>query len=93
MRNLTLDPSLRSWVDVPEGSNFPDQTLPFGVFWTKGMVPRIGVEIGDHVIDMATLSASASENDGEPFWLPSNGLRGLRVRFRGGHSSPLCQPP
>lgn len=47
---------MRSFIDVPEDSHFPIQNLPFGVF-TRSDVhgPRIGVAIGDNVLDLALL--------------------------------------
>jgi len=51
-------PLLKSWVDVPRGSDFPIQNLPFGVF-RKGDSPHTpGVAIGDFVIDLAYLHES-----------------------------------
>ncbi len=48
------NPELTSWVNVPEGSDFPIQNLPFGVFQTeKG--PHVGVAIGDQILDLAKL--------------------------------------
>jgi fumarylacetoacetase len=41
-----------SWVQVPAGSHFPVQNLPYGVFTRAGSEPRIGVRIGDHVLDL-----------------------------------------
>lgn len=29
------DPSLNSWIEVPAGSDFPIQNLPFGIFRTE----------------------------------------------------------
>lgn len=49
------DPKLRSWVDVPAGSDFPIQNLPFGVFRTEAQLPRVGVAIGDKVLDLKAL--------------------------------------
>jgi len=40
-----------SWVDVPTGSDFPLDNLPYGVF-DSGKGHRIGVAIGDHVFDL-----------------------------------------
>ena len=40
-----------SWVDVPNGSDFPLDNLPYGVF-DSGKGHRIGVAIGDHVLDL-----------------------------------------
>ncbi|GAA0632764.1 fumarylacetoacetase [Sporichthya brevicatena] len=48
-----LGVATRSWVPVPEGSDFPLQNLPFGVFSRPGAEPRCGVAIGDFVLDLA----------------------------------------
>ncbi|MBL7889876.1 MAG: fumarylacetoacetase [Bacteroidetes bacterium] len=50
------DPSLRSWVEVAAGSDFPIQNLPFGIFKTQSSSPRVGVAIGDQVLDLAILN-------------------------------------
>lgn len=50
------DPSLRSWVEIPEGSDFPIQNLPFGVFQTENERPRVGVAIGNHILDLKALA-------------------------------------
>jgi len=49
------DPKLRSWVDVPQGSDFPIQNLPFGIFKTPYLTPVAGVAIGDFVLDLVYL--------------------------------------
>ncbi|QWG23819.1 fumarylacetoacetase [Bradyrhizobium sediminis] len=50
------DPSLRSFIPVDPASDFPIQNLPYGVFSTKAApAPRVGVAIGDHVLDLAVL--------------------------------------
>lgn len=54
----TLDPTLTSWVPVEAGSDFPIQNLPYGVFTRPGIMPHLGVAIGDHVLDVAALQAS-----------------------------------
>jgi fumarylacetoacetase len=47
------DPKLRSFIDVDPASNFPIQNLPYGVFSSRnGLAPRVGVAIGDHVLDL-----------------------------------------
>lgn len=55
--NETHDPSLRSWIDAANDprSDFPIQNLPFGVFRVRGSEPRIGVAIGDQIVDLAAL--------------------------------------
>lgn len=52
----TTDPALRSFVPVAAVSHFPIQNLPYGVFRPRsGGEPRVGVAIGDHVLDLAAL--------------------------------------
>src|SRR3984957_12684738 len=48
----TNDPTLRSFIAVDPSSDFPIQNLPYGVFSARGLAPRIGVAIGDHVLDL-----------------------------------------
>ncbi len=50
------DPSLISWVEVDPKSDFPIQNLPFGIFKTQSSSPRIGIAIGDQVLDLAILN-------------------------------------
>ncbi|MDX1627714.1 MAG: fumarylacetoacetase [Fulvivirga sp.] len=49
------DPNLKSWVEVPENSDFPIQNLPFGIFKTEYLEPAAGVAIGDHILDLTNL--------------------------------------
>src|SRR5437879_4111055 len=47
------DPKLRSFIDVAPDSDFPIQNLPYGVFSAKdGLASRVGVAIGDYVLDL-----------------------------------------
>ncbi|MGZ3504370.1 MAG: fumarylacetoacetase [Vulcanimicrobiaceae bacterium] len=46
------DPALTSWIDVTPDSDFPIQNLPYGVFSHEGTPPRIGVAIGEHILDL-----------------------------------------
>ena len=79
------DPTLRSWVEsanVPD-TDFPIQNLPFGVFTRRGVgqPPRIGVAIGDQILDaqiaVKTLRNLAVETR-EALSLPAlNALMGL----------------
>ena len=43
----------QSWVPVPPDSPFPIQNLPYGVFSVAGGPARVGVAIGEHVLDLA----------------------------------------
>lgn len=48
---------MQSFVDVAHESHFPIQNLPYGVFSTsENSNPRIGVAIGDQVLDLAALA-------------------------------------
>ena len=49
------DPSLTTWVDVPEKSDFPIQNLPFGIIQINGGKPRVASRIGDTAIDLKSL--------------------------------------
>ena len=61
---------LRSWIAGADGSGFPAEHLPFGVFAeADDGVPRVGVRIGDWVLDLARL-ARDGHVDG-PFDQPS----------------------
>jgi fumarylacetoacetase len=54
--NPTNDPNLRSFVPVSPESHFPIQNLPYGVFRPgTGLPPRIGIALGDHVVDLSVL--------------------------------------
>src|SRR5262245_23008617 len=50
--------AITSWAGVPEGSDFPVWNLPYGVFSRRGELPRVGVAIGDRVLDLDLLRAS-----------------------------------
>ena len=49
------NPSLKSWVEVLENSDFPIQNLPFGIYSTNSKSKRIGVAIGDQILDLYSL--------------------------------------
>ena len=46
------NPSLKSWVSVPENSDFPIQNLPFGTYKTASKTARVGVAIGEQIVDL-----------------------------------------
>jgi fumarylacetoacetase len=71
------DPKLRSFIDVSPTSDFPIQNLPYGVFSSNdGRAPRVGVAIGDYVLDLWEL-----EQDGR-----------LDVGALGVFSAPMLNP-
>jgi len=50
------DPKLKSFVTIAKDSHFPIQNLPYGVFTTPANYsPRVGVAIGDQVLDLSVL--------------------------------------
>jgi fumarylacetoacetase len=52
--DFTHDAALTSWVESANGHpEFPVQNLPPGVFSPAGQGPRIGVAIGDRILDLA----------------------------------------
>ena len=46
---------LKSFIDVAADSHFPIQNLPFGIFIPKQGSPRVGVAIGEYVLDLSIL--------------------------------------
>ncbi|HSI91204.1 MAG TPA: hypothetical protein VK927_08805, partial [Adhaeribacter sp.] len=50
------DPHLHSWITIAPSSEFPIQNLPFGIFRAGLHDPRVGVAIGDYVLDLYALS-------------------------------------
>jgi fumarylacetoacetase len=55
----THDPQLTSWVDSANGHpDFPVQNLPLGVFSIGNAEPRVGVAVGDMILDLKAASAA-----------------------------------
>ena len=46
---------LKSFIDIPSDSQFPLQNLPFGVFKPRDGKARIGVALGEYVVDLSML--------------------------------------
>jgi len=57
------NPKHSSWVKVPENSHFPIQNLPFGIFSTEKKSIRVGVALGEEIIDLLALAKSGLLND------------------------------
>jgi len=62
------NPNLKSWVSVPVKSDFTIQNLPFGVFSVLTDSPRVGVAIGEKILDLKNLFELGYLND-TPFKL------------------------
>ena len=54
--NKTIDPGLKSWLNVEPGSDFPIQNIPFGIFKMGVNSPHAATCIGNTVIDLFTLA-------------------------------------
>lgn len=61
--NTSLNSQLRSFIPVAPDSHFPIQNLPYGVFKPKaGGLPRIGVAIGEMILDLRVLAEAGLFN-------------------------------
>jgi fumarylacetoacetase len=60
-----------TWVPVPADTAFGIHALPYGVFSTADEEPRVGVAIGDHVLDLAPLAAVENLDGGHVFSQPT----------------------
>ncbi len=56
MTTSLIPASKASWVEVAPNSDFPIQNIPFGIFKTGNLTPRLGTAIGDHVVDLFKLA-------------------------------------
>nr|WP_297789380.1 fumarylacetoacetase [uncultured Allomuricauda sp.] len=43
-------------IEIPENSDFSIHNIPFGIFSTQDRSPRVGVAIGDHILDLAAVA-------------------------------------
>ncbi len=50
--------TLSTWIEVPPGHDFSIYNLPFGIFSTTQKNKRLGIAIGDWIIDLVELQAS-----------------------------------
>ncbi len=50
------NPKIKTWIHVPDNSDFPIQNIPFGIMKPHGKEPRPATRIGDTVIDLSALS-------------------------------------
>ena len=56
MTDETNNPAQTSWVESAEGSDFPIQNLPLGIFSEAKGRRRPGVAIGDYIVDLAGIA-------------------------------------
>lgn len=86
------DPNIQSWVTVEDGSDFPIQNLPFGIFSHKEE-SHACTRIGDFIVDLSVLNRSGllgvdylnevfeSESLNDLLALGKDWLRNLRDRL------------
>ena len=43
-------------INIPENSDFSIHNIPFGIFSTEDRSPRIGVAVGEHILDLAAVA-------------------------------------
>ncbi len=60
-----------TWVDGADGSPYDVDHLPYGVFARGDEPPRVGVRIGEHVVDLAPVAAGDALEVASVFEAPS----------------------
>ncbi|MCU0451092.1 MAG: fumarylacetoacetase [Bernardetiaceae bacterium] len=73
---------MRTWLELPPATDFPLENLPYGIFAPPGKRARVGVAIGQWVLDLKRLAKQGLFNDlkidGRVFAKPSlNAFIGL----------------
>src|SRR5437588_5346497 len=58
--------ALKSFIDLPRDSHFPLENLPFGVFKPREGPARIGVALGEDVVDLSVLQHAGLFKDLPP---------------------------
>ncbi len=54
---------LNTWVEIPKNSDFTIYNLPFGIFKNKRLSPRVGIAIGDKIVDLSILDQEGFFSD------------------------------
>ena len=86
-----------AWVDVPSGSDFPLENLPFGVVRPPGGEATVVVRIGDHVLDLARAGIEPDLTDRRllnPLMASGRGgdVRARAVELLSGPAQPQLAP-
>jgi len=85
------DPALISWCESAQGSDFPIQSLPLGIFSVGERRRQAGIAIGDYVLDLSGIADLLDEDWREDLsqpvlngWLARGGQaqRALRERLQ-----------
>ncbi len=93
--DATHDPRLRSWVASANGPgcDFPIQNLPFGRFRAADGVPRIGVAIGDRILDLRAAGLVDTDDMNALMAAPPAQRQALRARLSAGLAEGSAQQP
>ncbi len=91
--DATHDPSLRSWVESANaaGCDFPIQNLPFGRFRAHDGSARIGVAIGDRILDIQAAGLVAGDDMNALMAAGPQARRALRTRLSQGLAAGSAQ--
>ena len=54
---------MKTWIEIPENSDFSIYNLPFGIFSTKKNSKRVGIAIGNNIIDLFVCNSINIFND------------------------------
>ena len=60
-----------TWLDLPADHPYGIANLPYGVFSTAGTEPRVGVRVGDQVLDAGACAEQAGMESGAVWLAPS----------------------
>ena len=71
---------LNSWILIPKNSDFSIYNLPFGIFSTSDRSPRVGIAIGDQIVDMYALKSEGLLAERERAWVEERVRRPLTTQ-------------
>lgn len=54
---------LTSWLEIDQNSDFSIYNIPFGIFSTPTKSPRVGIAIGDQILDLSGVARSGAFKD------------------------------
>lgn len=93
--DATLNPMLRSWVASAnaEDTDFPIQNLPFGRFRRADGAVRIGVAIGDQILDLQAAGLIEHQDMRQILALDPEARRALRAALSRGLAEGSPQQP
>src|SRR5687768_13462121 len=57
MTSKANNPLLQSWMDVKQGSDFPIQNIPFGIYSDSKVTHHACSAIGEHIVDLYELAS------------------------------------